>query len=131
MDFTLSLHGLSPQMKRVSLGSIDQDDHIAAIMAHPMAGKYIASLIEDGGQCGVLASYTAVFAGETVCLRVPVHVATQGDKSHLSIWHGDHKAPWRDESKVLPRDDAQLRLLALAVSTVSPARPRLPSSRAA
>jgi hypothetical protein len=118
-------------MRRVSLASIDQDDQIEVIMAHPMAGKHIAALIEDGGTCGVLASYTAVFSENTVCLRVPVHVATQGDDSHLLIWHGDHKAPWRVESRLLPRDGVELRLLALAVSTVTPARPRLPSSRVA
>ncbi len=118
-------------MKRVNLGSIDHDDQISVIMAHPMAGKYIAALIEDGAHSGVLASYTAVYAEETVCLRVPVHVATQTDQSHLLIWHGDRKSPWRVESKLLPRDAMELRLLALAVSTVRQARPRLPSSRAA
>lgn len=118
-------------MKRISLNSLDQSDHIAIIMAHPIAGKYVAALIEDCADNGVLASYTIVFKGNTVCLRVPIHVGTQADGSHLLLWEGDHKSPWRVDSKLLPRDAAELRLLTLAVTTAHTTSPRLPSTRAA
>lgn len=88
-------------------------------MAHPMAGKYVASLIENSPDAGALTAYAVVYEDETVCLRVPEGVGEESRASHLLVWHGDTKKPWRVESKLLPRDAPELRLLVLAATTVS------------
>ncbi|MBO6573948.1 MAG: hypothetical protein JJ896_00905 [Rhodothermales bacterium] len=113
-------------MKRVSLGSIDHDDLISIILAHPMAGKFVASLIEGAGDNGLLASYAAVFKDTTVCLRVPNHVEMDTKRTFLLVWHGAEKSPWRVESVLLPRDAVELRLLAAAASTATMVTAKLP-----
>ncbi|NNE70827.1 MAG: hypothetical protein HKN29_10765 [Rhodothermales bacterium] len=104
-------------MKRVRLNSLSEDDLIEIIMAHPMAGKYVASLIEESTGEGMLTAYTVVFSDNIVCLRVPEGVDEGAEASHLMVWHGDYRKPMRVESRLLPRDAPELRLLVLAAGT--------------
>ncbi len=104
-------------MKRASLSALEPEDLIAIVLSHPLAGRHVAYLLENYAGGAGLASSTVVFHGRTVCLRTPGGSAGDPDASvHLLVWHEDHMHPWRVDAVRVPRDAAELRLLAMAVS---------------
>jgi hypothetical protein len=104
-------------MKRATLSSLEPDELIAIVLAHPHAGRHIVNLLEGEAGTGRLASYSVVFHGRTVCLRIP-GVADQETRPsvHLLVWDEDHRHPWKVDALRLPRDSAELKLLAMAAA---------------
>ena len=90
-----------------------------------MAGRHVASLLEDDGLKSRMAAYTVVYGGHTVCMRVPeVHGSEDGP--FLLIWSGQNKHPWRVDSCLLPRDWTELRQMTRTAQTAREYRPEIP-----